>query len=598
MKLLPLLLRGALALLATPTLVLAQGALTPPGAPNPTMRSLDQLGAQLDELQTARIAVNDSNTPGGANAVYVINDKGHYYLTSDITIRGAKDGVLIADSDVTLDLNGHRIVAADSSGGYGVKIAVPTGPAEGIVVRNGTIAHCGGGVFSDASRQVKVEHLQVHTVTGYGVFLSGPSTSTMTASDIQVTGATVYGIMLSGTAIADSCTVTALTKAQIGIETRIARDCTVQDIKGDSGNIVGIMANTAENCAAIDVDCTSAAGSMILGIWGEVVRGCRVENVGLSSPVPVFGIGGSTVETCSVAGIHGLNPYGIRSESGTVRGCKVVSVTALSGSTEGYGIRADVVQGCTVGSLTSASTIQGIRGVKVSDCEVGDITGVSPSGIVSLAGVTRCYVRAISATAGTTYGYGINATAGAVTECTVNALHCASGQMYGILGTTVRDCRLSSHGLDAADTGTHYGIATSLPGFTTSLAGVVEDNSLQGIRNIGISLGQGSIARGNAIYDVGQVTGVLDGKAIVGPGGCRIEGNTIGGNSPDYGIFVTGTGSLIVGNHCTGIFTGPLTGSGGVDTGAYNITANNRYGPIVIGNGAITATVEGTNFAN
>lgn len=556
------------------------------------MRSLEQLGAQLDELQTARIAVNDTNTPGDATAVHVISRPGSYYLTAGITIGGNEDGVLITTTGVTLDLNGHRITAAEPGGlGYGVKIQVPTRPADRIVVRNGSIANCGGGVYSNSSQLVNVEHLRVLSVSGYGVYIHGTATSAATATDVHVIGATGYGILLDGNSIADSCSVTNLTKSLTGIQAKIARDCAVQNIKGDSGSVAGIMATTAENCIATGVDCTSSSGSMIWGIHGVAVRGCTVENIGQATPVAVYGIGGSTVENCSATSIRGLNPYGIRSENGTVRGCQVTSVTALAGSTEGYGIRADVVQGCTVESLTSATTIQGIRGDRVSDCEVGAVTGVSPSGIMSTAGAAHCYVRAIAATAGTTVAYGISSPLGTVSECTVNSLTSASGQMYGIYAATVRDCRLASHGQNAADTGTHYGIATAL-------AGVAEGNSLQAIRNVGIYLGQGSVARGNAIFNVGNVTGIADGKAIVGLTGCRIEGNTIGGDAPDYGIFVAYAGCLVVGNQSSGTFSGATTGAGGVDTGAYNIATGNRYGPVVTGTGPIASVIEGTNFAN
>ncbi len=556
------------------------------------MRSLEQLGAQLDKVEAGRTAVNATNTPGNATAVHVINHPGSFYLTTDILISGNENGVLITSSGVTLDLNGHRITADEPGGtGYGVKIAVSTSPAAGIVIRNGSIMDCGGGVYSETSKLVKLEHLQISGVEGYGVYIHGDAIAAAKASDVHVLGATGYGILLDGNSIAESCTVTYLRKSQIGIQAKVARDCAVMNIKNSTGSVVGIMATTAENCTASDVDCTSAAGSMTWGIYGAVVLSCSVENVGLSSPVAVYGIGGTTVENCMVSGIHGLNPYGIYGNSGVVRSCTVASVTALAGSTEGYGIRANEIQHCTVDSLTSASTIQGIRGDKISDCEVGTITGVSPAGIWSTAGVTRCYVRAVTATTGTTNAYGINAPLGTVSECTVNSLHCASGALYGIYAATVRNCRLYSHGFDTGDIGTHYGIATSL-------AGVAEGNSLQMVRNFGIYLGQGSVARGNAIFNVGNVTGVPDGKAIVGLTGCRIEGNTIGGDAPDYGIFVTGTGCLVVGNQCNGTFGGATTGAGGADTGAYNIVAGNRFGPIITGGGVIATTVEGANFAN
>ena len=60
-----------LSALPVPRPAFAQGPLTPPGAPAPTMKSLDQV--------EPRIAVNSTNTPGGADSLYKITQPGSYY---------------------------------------------------------------------------------------------------------------------------------------------------------------------------------------------------------------------------------------------------------------------------------------------------------------------------------------------------------------------------------------------------------------------------------------------------------------------------------------------------------------------------------------
>src|SRR4030095_5157723 len=87
--------------------VLAQGSLTPPGAPAPTMKSLDQV--------EARTIVNAANTPGDATNLFIISQPGSYYLTGNITGVASKQGIRIIASGVTLDLNGFALSGIASS---------------------------------------------------------------------------------------------------------------------------------------------------------------------------------------------------------------------------------------------------------------------------------------------------------------------------------------------------------------------------------------------------------------------------------------------------------------------------------------------------
>src|SRR6267142_7145346 len=86
----------------------AQGALTPPGAPAPTMKTLAQI---------------EPRTP--ISAPLVITQPGSYYLTTNLSVTSG-DAIIINTNQVTLDLNGFTISStAPSVSGYGIALAVP-----------------------------------------------------------------------------------------------------------------------------------------------------------------------------------------------------------------------------------------------------------------------------------------------------------------------------------------------------------------------------------------------------------------------------------------------------------------------------------------
>jgi parallel beta-helix repeat protein len=85
----------------------AQGTLTPPSVPAPTMKSLDQV--------EPRTPVDAVHTPGDGGDMFVISSPGSYYLTTNIVGVSGKNGILIAASNVTLGLNGFSVLGASNS---------------------------------------------------------------------------------------------------------------------------------------------------------------------------------------------------------------------------------------------------------------------------------------------------------------------------------------------------------------------------------------------------------------------------------------------------------------------------------------------------
>jgi hypothetical protein len=176
----------------------AQGSLTPPGAPAPTMMTLTQI---------------EPRTPI-SSLPYTITQPGSYYVTTNLT--GATAGIIIAANDVTLDLMGFTLFGmAGSSEG----ILVPNTQTN-LVIRNGVLASWGSeGVSVDTSGyNCQFERLRVSNCgnTGFG-----------------------GGINIDG----NYCTVKDCTaNCNVGGGIVVGQNCTVKDCMANNDGDVGIEA--------------------------------------------------------------------------------------------------------------------------------------------------------------------------------------------------------------------------------------------------------------------------------------------------------------------------------------------------------------------
>jgi parallel beta-helix repeat protein len=187
-----------LALLALSTLnqqlstCFAQGSLTPPGSPAPTMKSADQI--------EPRTIVNAANTPGDANNLFSITNSGSYYLTTNLVSVSGKNGIEIIANNVTLDLNGFALLGA--SGGLS-GITIPNAQTN-ITARNGSISGWNYGVNSCAMSTVNMvlERLNVYGCADDGIYLNGAGV--VRDCNCQKNGE--YGIFCYGGGIISGCT--------------------------------------------------------------------------------------------------------------------------------------------------------------------------------------------------------------------------------------------------------------------------------------------------------------------------------------------------------------------------------------------------------
>src|SRR3954468_15831213 len=111
--------------------VFPQGGLTPPGAPAPTMKRLDEVEPRTNlQASPAPAGIDTTN----ANYQFVINQPGSYYLSANLLVTKT-NGIQINAEGVTLDLNGFQ-VSRDSASGKGIEI---TSSSDHVTVRNGTV---------------------------------------------------------------------------------------------------------------------------------------------------------------------------------------------------------------------------------------------------------------------------------------------------------------------------------------------------------------------------------------------------------------------------------------------------------------------------
>jgi hypothetical protein len=258
----------------------AQGSLTPPpGPPEPTMKSLDQIEAR---------------TPI-SSAPFTINAQGSYYLTSNLSVT-AGNAITIAVSGVTLDLNGFTISSSASpAAGAGVlinellnNITIHNGHIQGNVTNNGNDIYGGSG-FQDG-------------IT-CGIFNKG----NLSVIRVSVSGCLRYGINVPESLNSvEYCKVRTVGGAGIRsgiIEHSIVTDCggigiagdIISHSRADSNGEAAIMAVTSVShsrgtCINTGIECSSGSVSYSVGggdfaaISAPIVVACRAFYGSIASP--------------------------------------------------------------------------------------------------------------------------------------------------------------------------------------------------------------------------------------------------------------------------------------------------------------------------
>lgn len=301
-----------------------QGSLTPPGAPAPTMKTLDQV--------EARTIVNAVNTPGDATHQFIITTAGSYYLTGNITGVSGKHGITINSDNVTLDLNGFALLGVSNS----LSAILVTDAHRNLRIRNGAIKGWSFGINAPGAMNSQFDHLRVSqnvvgVLCGDGNVLSEVSSEANTGSSAALrTGA---GCILTtcfaasnnnsdGIATGAACTITVSTAVANVNGFNTASGCNIIGCTASFNTGIGIFPGntcTIKDCTAVlngtGIDATGQSDLLITNCSASqnsgtgILGGDRSQIIGCTANLNGTGVNGSgisggirvTVKNCSAS---------------------------------------------------------------------------------------------------------------------------------------------------------------------------------------------------------------------------------------------------------------------------------------------------------
>jgi hypothetical protein len=294
--------RFAVCLLAAfniPFSTFAQGSLTPPGAPAPVMKSLDQV--------EPRIPISVSTTPGDSNDSFIITNSGSYYLTTNLVATSAKNGIRIAADSVTIDLNGFDFNGA-GLGGLGIRI-ITSIHRQNIVICNGTVRNwTSSGMVLSFGRNIRVEKVAVMGNGGNGMVIGENG---IVHDCVAYTNANA-GPFLAGITVSQGSVVENCATALNGV---------------NNANCVGISAGAG--CTVLHCSASQSNGPNGVGISAgpyAAVTDCAVALAGGTNGAGISAGPGCSVVHCTVSGNTGSGTVGIlATERALIESCVVAN---------------------------------------------------------------------------------------------------------------------------------------------------------------------------------------------------------------------------------------------------------------------------------
>lgn len=211
--------------------VLAQGSLTPPGAPGQTMKTLEQVEARTPI----------SSVP------YTIQNPGSYYVAADLNGIASQHGITINSDDVTLDLNGFTLQGVPGSLD-GITVVNTFPDHVNITIENGVLRDWGGeGLDAAWGSNGVVRAVKAVENASHGIRIS----DTWIVKDCHAIANGSIGIYANDNCLISDCVATGNSSNGVKVvSVCIVRDCVIQK-NGASGlrvqNDNRIIGNTVDD---------------------------------------------------------------------------------------------------------------------------------------------------------------------------------------------------------------------------------------------------------------------------------------------------------------------------------------------------------------
>ena len=322
------------------------GTLTPPGAPAPTMKTLQQVEPRTPlEAGSQGVSIN-------TNGTISIIQSGSYYLTSNLTV-ATGNGIIVLTNGVTVDLNGFTIrslspavsgsgiriegssvsvvnghivsgtvfdstVSGDQYTGSGFENGVyapdlAQGLGRNIYIKNVTVSGCDhGGIFIVSGEYSMVESCVVKVVGGVGIQAGVITKCSVYSSGSYAIRGTVIsdcrGYSEGETAVYSTASVLnsfGVSYAESGSKYGIYAGVSVQNSFGYSASSTGIYSGgTVINCSGDTTSATTTATGIFSGASVHASYGFSMHGIGIQTQIAGYSYGYTDGSDSSAKGIQ------------------------------------------------------------------------------------------------------------------------------------------------------------------------------------------------------------------------------------------------------------------------------------------------------